>query len=84
MKYAVIGRQIHTMPYAIEVGDMTAAMGVGDNRPSFVPMFVIDFDSRTVKRLARDGEGVVQVIDEAFNESIGRHTTTEQMQEIAE
>ena len=53
MKYAVIGRQIHTMPYAIEVGDMTAAMGVGDNRPSFVPMFVIDFDSRTVKRLAK-------------------------------
>ena len=84
MKYAVIGRQIHTMPYAIEVSDMTAAMAVGDSRPSFVPMFVIDFENKAVKRLARDGDGVVQVIDEAFNESIGRHTTTEQMQEMAE
>ena len=84
MKYAVIGRQIHTMPYAIEVSDMTAAVGVGDKRPSFVPMFVIDFENRAVKRLAKDGDGVVQVIDEAFNEEIGRHTTLEQIQEMSE
>lgn len=84
MKYAVIGRQIHTAPYAIEAGDMAAAMSAGEDRPSFVPMFVIDFDERSVQRLARGEDGAVMVIDEAFNEGIGRHTTAEQMQEISE
>jgi histidinol-phosphate/aromatic aminotransferase/cobyric acid decarboxylase-like protein len=47
-------------------------------------MFVIDFDERSVQRLARGEDGAVMVIDEAFNEGIGRHTTAEQMQEISE
>ena len=88
MKYAVIGKQIHTLPYAIEVKDQTAAMKVDKNRPSFKPMFLIDFDNRQVQRLVTDEDGKFRLIDDAFNEELGKHTTLEQMlrmtQEITE
>ena len=63
---------------------MAAAMKVEEGRPSFVHMFVIDFEDRTVKRLAKDENDAVVVIDEAFNEAIGRHSTVEQIEELAE
>ena len=84
MKYAVIGKQLHTYAYALEVKDQAEAMGV---RRGFEPMFVIDFDNRSIKRLVRDESGEFQIIDDAYNDSIGKHTTTEQlmkMQEITE
>ena len=81
MKYAVIGRQIHTMPYAVEVNDIASAKSAGEDRPSWVPMFVVDFDSREVKRMGIvDGEAVI--VDGAFNADLGRLTETDELQEI--
>ena len=79
MKYVVIGKQIHTLPYAIEVKDQTAAMKVDKGRPSFKPMFLIDFDNRQIQRLATDEDGRFRTVDDAFNEELGKHTTLEQM-----
>jgi hypothetical protein len=82
MKYAVIGRQAHTLPYVVEVNDK--AVTADSMARGFEPMFVVDFEAGSIQRLARGEDGAVMVIDEAFNEGIGRHTTAEQMQEIAE
>ena len=84
MKYAVIGKQLHTYAYALEVSDQTAAIGLKGKVRGFEPMFVIDFDNRSIKRLVRDESGEFQIIDDAYNDSIGKHTTTEQLMEMQE
>lgn len=81
MKYAVIGRQIHTMPYAVEVDDVASAKSAGEGRPSWVPMFIVDFDNKEVKRMGIVDDEVV-IVDGAFNEEIGRLTEADQIQEL--
>lgn len=82
MKYAVIGRQLHTLPYAVEIGDK--AVTADSMAQGFEPMFVVDFEAGSIQRLVRAEGGEFQLIESAFRDDIGKFTTPDQLSDMEE
>ena len=81
MKFVLIGKEAHTMPYAIELSASSVQPALSEagnfdkGRNFFQPMFWIDLDAGTVQRVVRGRDRKFELVDEAFNQNLGVDTT---------
>lgn len=80
MKYILIASEAHTMPYAIEIDGPVVSTAMEEGKNNFTPMFLIDVEGKIVKRVIRSEDEFV-LVDEAFNQKIGRNTPDEWFEE---
>lgn len=80
MKFVLIGKEAHTMPYAIELSANSVQPALAEagsfdkDRNFFQPMFWIDLDAGTVQRVVRNKDRKFELVDEAFNQNLGVDT----------
>ena len=80
MNFVLIGKEAHTMPYAIKLSAsgvepaLAEASSFDKGRNFFQPLFWIDLDTGAVQRVVRTKNRKFALVDEAFNQSLGVDT----------
>lgn len=80
MKFILIGKEAHTMPYAIELSATSVqsaldeAGGFDKNRNFFQPLFWVDVEAGAVSRVVRGKDRKFVLAGEAFNQNLGTDT----------
>ena len=83
MSYILIAQEAHTLPFAVEMDEenveqalkKAASMEEGRNILQFT--FIVDLETKEVKRVSRGLDGEWSASDTAFDANIGIHTPDE-------